>query len=63
MDDLAHARERTLIGTRRYVRRQRSWFRRDPRVTWVDGADPQLAATALALLDAADTDPTGRTAQ
>ncbi|WP_336081698.1 tRNA (adenosine(37)-N6)-dimethylallyltransferase MiaA [Nocardia sp. SSK8] len=60
--DLAHARERTLIGTRRYVRRQRSWFRRDPRVSWVDGADPELAATALALL----TDPadqTGRTAQ
>ncbi|MEU4323109.1 tRNA (adenosine(37)-N6)-dimethylallyltransferase MiaA [Nocardia fluminea] len=48
--DLDHARERTLIGTRRYVRRQRSWFRRDPRVSWVDGADPELAATALALL-------------
>ncbi|MFI5498849.1 tRNA (adenosine(37)-N6)-dimethylallyltransferase MiaA [Nocardia asteroides] len=57
--DLAHARERTLIGTRRYVRRQRSWFRRDPRVRWVDGADPELAATALAQLD----EPTGRTAQ
>ncbi|WKG07710.1 tRNA (adenosine(37)-N6)-dimethylallyltransferase MiaA [Nocardia sp. PE-7] len=48
--DLDHARERTLIGTRRYVRRQRSWFRRDPRVSWLDGADPELAATALALL-------------
>lgn len=48
--DLDHARERTLIGTRRYVRRQRSWFRRDSRVRWVDGADPELAATALALL-------------
>ncbi|MFB7875238.1 MULTISPECIES: tRNA (adenosine(37)-N6)-dimethylallyltransferase MiaA [unclassified Nocardia] len=61
--DLAHARERTLIGTRRYVRRQRSWFRRDPRVSWVDGADPELAATALALLTADQPDPTGRTAQ
>ena len=61
--DLAHARERTLIGTRRYVRRQRSWFRRDPRVTWVDGADPELAATALARLTTHQTDPTGRTAQ
>ncbi|MFD3593885.1 tRNA (adenosine(37)-N6)-dimethylallyltransferase MiaA [Nocardia sp. NPDC058640] len=59
--DLAHARERTLIGTRRYVRRQRSWFRRDPRVAWVDGADPDLAATALALLT--PHDPIGRTAQ
>lgn len=46
--DLSHARERTLIGTRRYVRRQRSWFRRDPRVHWVDGADPRLADAVLA---------------
>ncbi|MEE2031083.1 tRNA (adenosine(37)-N6)-dimethylallyltransferase MiaA [Rhodococcus chondri] len=45
--DLDHARERTFIGTRRYVRRQRSWFRRDPRVHWLDGADPQLTAAAL----------------
>ena len=36
-DDLA-AREPTFIGTRRYVRRQRSWFRRDHRITWLDGA-------------------------
>ncbi|MCU1646973.1 MAG: miaA [Nocardia sp.] len=49
--DLNEAQERTFIGTRRYVRRQRSWFRRDTRVRWVNGADPQLAATALALID------------
>jgi tRNA dimethylallyltransferase len=36
-DALAEARERTFIGTRRYVRRQRSWFRRDHRVHWLDG--------------------------
>jgi tRNA dimethylallyltransferase len=48
--DLNQARERTLIGTRRYVRRQRSWFRRDPRVRWVDGADPKLAETTWSLL-------------
>ncbi|HEV7419661.1 MAG TPA: tRNA (adenosine(37)-N6)-dimethylallyltransferase MiaA [Mycobacterium sp.] len=35
---LAQARERTFIGTRRYVRRQRSWFRRDHRVHWLDGS-------------------------
>ena len=34
----AQARERTFIGTRRYVRRQRSWFRRDHRITWLDGS-------------------------
>ncbi|MGW4243917.1 tRNA (adenosine(37)-N6)-dimethylallyltransferase MiaA [Nocardia sp. NPDC004722] len=49
--DLNEAQERTFIGTRRYVRRQRSWFRRDQRVRWVDGADPALADTALALVN------------
>lgn len=34
------AREPTFIGTRRYVRRQRSWFRRDHRIAWLDGAAP-----------------------
>jgi tRNA dimethylallyltransferase len=28
----------TAQGTRRFVRRQRSWFRRDPRITWLDGS-------------------------
>lgn len=36
--DGSAARELTFIGTRRYVRRQRSWFRRDHRITWLDGA-------------------------
>jgi tRNA dimethylallyltransferase len=36
--DGAGAREPTFIGTRRYVRRQRSWFRRDHRIHWLDGA-------------------------
>ncbi|MGB3372747.1 MAG: tRNA (adenosine(37)-N6)-dimethylallyltransferase MiaA [Rhodococcus sp. (in: high G+C Gram-positive bacteria)] len=48
--DLDYAQERTFIGTRRYVRRQRSWFRRDPRVHWLDGADPALLDSALSVL-------------
>jgi tRNA dimethylallyltransferase len=36
--DGSGAREPTFIGTRRYVRRQRSWFRRDHRIVWLDGA-------------------------
>ena len=32
----ARAQERTFIGTRRYVRRQRSWFGRDHRIRWID---------------------------
>lgn len=55
--DLKHAQERTLIGTRRYVRRQRSWFRRDSRVRWVNGAAPDLVATTLALLDEKERTP------
>lgn len=47
--DLGHARERTTIGTRRYVRRQRSWLRRDRRITWLGGADPDLVDRALAV--------------
>lgn len=40
-DDLSQARELTFIGTRRYVRRQRSWFGRDHRIMWLagDGGD------------------------
>lgn len=38
--DGSAALEPTFIGTRRYVRRQRSWFRRDHRVRWLDGASP-----------------------
>lgn len=43
------AKEDTVRGTRRFVRRQRSWFRRDPNITWLDGAAPTLVADALVL--------------
>ncbi|WP_051703899.1 tRNA (adenosine(37)-N6)-dimethylallyltransferase MiaA [Glycomyces sp. NRRL B-16210] len=39
----------TVQGTRRFVRRQRSWFKRDGRIEWFDAADPQLFQRALAL--------------
>ncbi|GAC58310.1 tRNA dimethylallyltransferase [Gordonia hirsuta DSM 44140 = NBRC 16056] len=48
--DLAEAQERTFIGTRRYVRRQRSWFRRDHRVRWLDAAAADLTGQALSVL-------------
>jgi tRNA dimethylallyltransferase len=40
----------TAQATRRFVRRQRSWFRRDQRIHWFDGADPKLAARVLDTL-------------
>ncbi|MDR6325696.1 tRNA dimethylallyltransferase [Actinoplanes couchii] len=43
------AKADTVQGTRRFVRRQRSWFRRDPAVHWLDGADPKLLAAARDL--------------
>lgn len=45
--DVARAQELTFIGTRRYVRRQRSWFRRDPRIHWLDASSPDLTGQAL----------------
>jgi tRNA dimethylallyltransferase len=44
---VAAAREQTYIGTRRYVRRQRSWFRRDHRIVWLDGAGPDNVEETL----------------
>ena len=36
------ARDRTVSTTRRFVRRQRSWFRRDASLTWFDAARSDL---------------------
>ncbi|AEF40163.1 tRNA (adenosine(37)-N6)-dimethylallyltransferase MiaA [Hoyosella subflava] len=44
---LQQAQDLTLQGTRRYVRRQRSWFKRDHRIQWIDGADADMLGTAL----------------
>ena len=41
------ARAETVRATRRFVRRQRSWFRRDPRIVWLDAARPDLLPAAL----------------
>jgi tRNA dimethylallyltransferase len=44
---LAGARDETVRATRRFARRQESWFRRDPRIHWLDpGADLLTAALA-----------------
>ncbi|MGZ4456754.1 MAG: tRNA (adenosine(37)-N6)-dimethylallyltransferase MiaA [Nocardioides sp.] len=41
------AREQTVFGTRRFARRQDSWFRKDPRITWVGWDDPHRTDAAL----------------
>ena len=47
--------QRTITGTRRYVRRQRSWFKRDKRIHWIDAragghGSPGIAEKALDVL-------------
>ncbi len=46
---LDEAREETIRATRRFARRQESWFRRDSRVSWLDAGQPPEALLAQAL--------------
>ncbi|MDQ0380012.1 tRNA (adenosine(37)-N6)-dimethylallyltransferase MiaA [Amycolatopsis thermophila] len=48
--DFAAAAEATKQATRRFVRRQRSWFRRDARIRWFDGADLDVAERVLSVV-------------
>jgi tRNA dimethylallyltransferase len=46
---LDEARLETIKATRRFARRQESWFRRDPRVRWLDAGQPADALLAEAI--------------
>jgi tRNA dimethylallyltransferase len=51
---LEEARAETVRATKRFARRQDSWFRRDPRVHWLSGAAADLTELphlALALVE------------
>jgi tRNA dimethylallyltransferase len=41
---LEQAIEQTIIHTRKYARRQMSWFKRDPLIQWFDAQDDELLA-------------------
>ncbi|MCW2571990.1 MAG: tRNA dimethylallyltransferase [Frankiales bacterium] len=41
--------EATKVATRRFVRRQRAWFRRDPRISWLD-PDGDLLGQGMTVL-------------
>jgi tRNA dimethylallyltransferase len=47
---LDQARDETVKATKRFARRQESWFRRDPRITWLDAQENDLLTRALHLL-------------
>ncbi len=47
----AEARAATITGTRRFARKQLMWWRRDPRIRWVDALAPTLVETTVSMLD------------
>jgi tRNA dimethylallyltransferase len=52
------ARLETTRATTRFARRQESWFRRDPRIRWLDVADAQTGGqleSAMATIGACDS--------
>jgi tRNA dimethylallyltransferase len=46
----AQAIQDTITGTRRLVRKQDTWFRRDQRITWLDGGAEGLLDQALEVI-------------
>lgn len=48
-EDPSRAATPTVRATRRLVRRQRSWFRRDSRICWLDAGRGDLVDAAVAL--------------
>ena len=46
---VAEAAEETIVATRQFARRQLTWFRADPRISWLDWQDPALTSRAAAL--------------
>ncbi len=53
--DEPEARDRTVVGTQRFARRQERLFGKDPRVTWLPHDAPDLVERALATV----TSPVG----
>jgi tRNA dimethylallyltransferase len=47
------ARAETVRATKRFARRQESWFRRDPRVEWLTARGEELTEQALSLVEPA----------
>lgn len=45
-----HARAETIRATRRFARRQDSWFGKDDRIRWLGYHEPDLVARAVALV-------------
>ena len=44
LDDAVDA---AVVRTRQFARRQRMWFRRDPRISWIGAGSDPMRLTAL----------------
>ncbi|MEO6412065.1 MAG: tRNA (adenosine(37)-N6)-dimethylallyltransferase MiaA [Pedococcus sp.] len=55
----AQAQEQTTALTRRFARRQESWFNPDPRITWLDALATDVSEQAVALVRQAIRDNGG----
>jgi tRNA dimethylallyltransferase len=53
----AEARELTVAATRKFARRQDSWFRKDTRISWLPYDHPELVSDAYALAGPTGTGP------
>jgi tRNA dimethylallyltransferase len=47
------AKEKTMSATRRYVRRQDSWFNRDARINWLPADNRSLASEVTSIIESA----------
>ncbi len=49
--DLEQAQDLTVIHTRQFAKRQRTWFRADPDITWLTADDPDLLVIVKDIID------------
>ncbi|MGX5717596.1 tRNA (adenosine(37)-N6)-dimethylallyltransferase MiaA [Arthrobacter sp. MAHUQ-56] len=49
LSTVSDAAEETIVATRQFARRQLTWFRADPRISWLDWQDPDLNSKASEL--------------
>ena len=42
--------EETIVATRKFARRQDTWFRADPRITWLDAPSATLVDEAMEVI-------------
>lgn len=59
IETLDDAIDAAIRRTRRFARRQRAWFGRDPRVRWIDGTRPELELVADCMRLCDDSRPAG----